>query len=84
MKKELIISNAFAVVEYLTSKEYTSHVNLSVYKNCAEVSAFFNLHDENVKACYLELKKALGKKVQYENPKFYNDNFEVLRIKFDF
>ena len=84
MKRELIFSNAFAVVEYFTSKEYSKHVNLSTYKNAVEVSAVFELHDENVKACYHELKKAFGKKARYENPKFYNDNFEVLRVKFDF
>ena len=84
MKKELIISNAFAVVEYVTRMELSSHVNVSVGKAYIEVSVFFELHDKNVKALHLELKKVLGKKARFENPKFYNDNFEVLRIVLDF
>lgn len=84
MRQNLIITNAMAIAQLAITKAWTNHVNVSLSDTRIEVVLYFDLHDENVESIYKQIKKSTSFKPEYRNPKFYDSNFETLKMTWEF
>ena len=84
MRKDLIITNAMSIAYFAAKENWADHINLSISDYGIQLEFFFNLHDEKVKSIHKMIKKSTNFTPKYENPKFYDSNFEVLRLKWEF
>lgn len=84
MRQNLIITNAMAIAQLAITKAWTNHVNVDLSDTQIDVVLYFDLHDENVKSIYEQIKKSTSFQPEYDNPKFYDSNFETLDMTWKF
>lgn len=84
MKRDLMIGNAMAIAYVLSKENECKHVHFTCANTYCEISLFFNLHDEKVEEISERIRKSTNYTPEYENPKFYEEGFEVLRATWNF